>query len=128
MGNARDLVNHAGSSSTLDLVQVQLADVRAPGGVRQLFGRNESPSQDASSFIGLVDIPFEFLLPAITTRGTRDPESLPPSFEMSAHAKIEYSLAAVLHSGGHFTKSERFAFLNAFVKADCNSIIESRRS
>jgi hypothetical protein len=107
MGDARQLSNHSGSSSTLDLVHAQLTGVQtSPGGPR-LFARAGSPSQDAPEFIGSFDIPFEFLLPAITGRGLRDPEGLPPSVTMGSQGKIEYSLTVMIHLGGILGKNER---------------------
>jgi hypothetical protein len=100
MGDVRQLIHHSGSSSTLDLAQVHQVNIRTSSG-------EPRSSQDVSYFIGLVDIPFEFPFPAITERGTRNPEYLPPSVEMNTSAKIEYSLATVVHFDGFPSKSER---------------------
>jgi hypothetical protein len=100
MGNLHELVDKSGSSSTLDLVQVKLVDIR-------VSNDGSRHPQDTMGFIGSVNIPFELLLPAITGRRTQDPESVPPSLELGVNGNIEYSLAVVIHFGKFLNKTER---------------------
>jgi hypothetical protein len=128
MGDARQLNNHSRSSSTLNLAHTQLTDVQTSPSEPRLFTRAGSSSQDAPEFIGSFDIPFELLLPAITGRGTQDPERLPPSVEMSSQGKIEYSLAVVIHLSGILSKNERQDLENIFRSPSDESASEFRQS
>jgi hypothetical protein len=106
MGDIRQIIKPSASSSTLDLVQTQLADVQVSSGGTRLFKRTSSTPKTASGFIGSVVLPFEYLLPAITPREKQNPEGLPPSFTGN-NAKIEYILSVVIYHGGFPNKSTR---------------------